>query len=767
MKTMSPFQSLIALTSALLLFGCMDEGSKTSAQATSNAPTPAAGDTTKAEAAKTDATKAEPAKTDAAKSEAEPLKKVSSPKRDLGPELNEVIELVEAGVGEEAILAFIENSKKTYELSADDILYLNDLGVSSEIIAALIRQSGTKEDATPEKDAELAKAPPPPEAEAQQAAPAPAPAPPAVAGVAPQPVAPPAPAPAAEPAPTPQQVTNNYFYDYLSPYGSWYVHPTYGYSWEPTVSVCVRDWRPYSNNGNWLYTDSGWYWHSSYSWGWAPFHYGRWFSHRGRWLWTPDAVWGPAWVSWRTSDLHCGWAPLPPGVAWSTGLGLTYINGAVGLRFGFGLAADHFTFVSWNRFPDRTGWRHRLRRDEAAHVYQRSTVINNYIKGNNNTIINEGIGRGRVAVATRSEVRKVAIKEIQPPSTGSFKAEQLDRDGTTLAVYRPKFPASRETKVLSGANRSAQEPRRDTAAGGQQLIAKSDTGAAATPIAFPSKPRRFKDAAARGDSLPARPSGSSTEIARPTTRPEAPGTASHVTQPDIRSEAAKGTAKPDLKPRKERVEKLAKNEFVAKPELDVNANEPRFKTKASEPLKPSVAEPRRDATAASRETPSKFASPKAGSAPKVGAAPQPITPKSPVASRAESKPPTLRQEQPKYSAPEPRVERPQPSRPPVASAPAPARPSPSYSPPAGRTPSYQPAPSRPAPSYSPAPSRPAPSYSPPAAPRSAPSYSPPPAPRSAPSYSPPASRPAPSYSPPPSRSQSSERSPRSPREQPR
>ncbi|MBI2926468.1 MAG: hypothetical protein HYY24_12305 [Verrucomicrobia bacterium] len=766
---MSPFQSLIALTSALLLFGCMDEGSKTSAQATANAPTPAAGDTTKPEAAKTDAAKDEPAKTDAAKDEAEPLKKVSSPKRDLGPELNEVIELVEAGVGEEAILAFIENSKKTYELSADDILYLNDLGVSSEVIAALIRRSGTKEDATTEMDAELAKAPPAaaepsPEAQAPQAAPAPAP--PAVAGVAPQPVAPPAPAPAAEAAPPPQQITNNYFYDYLSPYGSWYVHPTFGYCWEPTVSVRVRDWRPYCHNGSWLYSDSGWYWHSSYSWGWAPFHYGRWFSHRGRWLWTPDHVWGPAWVSWRTSDLHCGWAPLPPGVAWSTGLGLTYVNGAVGVSFGFGLASDHFTFVSWNRFHDRSGWRHRLHREEAAHVYRKSTVVNNYINGKNNTIINEGIGRGRVAAATPSEVRKVALREIQPHPTGSFKGEQLDRDGATLAVYRPKFPAARDTKVLSAANRNAQEPRRGPAADGAQLAAKPDTGAAANPIPFPSKPRRFKDAA-RVDSSPARPSGSTTEIARPSSRPEAPSTASQVTRTDTRSEAAKGAVKADGKPRKERVEKLAKNEFVAKPELDVNANEPRFRTKASEPLKPSVAAPRRDDAPASRETPSKFASPKAGSAPKVGIAPQPITPKSPVAPRAESKPQTLRQEQPKYSAPEPRVERPQPSRAPVASAPAPVRPSPSYSPPAARTPTYQPAPSRPAPSYSPPPSRPAPSYSPPAAPRSAPSYSPPPAPRSAPSYSPPASRPAPSYSPPPSRSQSSDRSPRSPREQPR
>jgi hypothetical protein len=54
-------------------------------------------------------------------------------------------------------------------------------------------------------------------------------------------------------------------------------------------------------------------------WGWAPFHYGRWFFHEHRgWCWVPGSLWSPAWVSWHFGDAWCGWAPLPPAVAWES-----------------------------------------------------------------------------------------------------------------------------------------------------------------------------------------------------------------------------------------------------------------------------------------------------------------------------------------------------------------------------------------------------------------------------------------------------------------
>ena len=93
----------------------------------------------------------------------------------------------------------------------------------------------------------------------------------------------------------------SYFYNDLSPYGSWVNLEGYGWCWQPRAVVVSPGWRPYCDGGYWVYSDAGWYWQSTYSWGWAPFHYGRWYAHpRCGWVWMPDRVWGPAWVTWRT-----------------------------------------------------------------------------------------------------------------------------------------------------------------------------------------------------------------------------------------------------------------------------------------------------------------------------------------------------------------------------------------------------------------------------------------------------------------------------------
>ena len=60
------------------------------------------------------------------------------------------------------------------------------------------------------------------------------------------------------------------FYDELSPYGEWIDYPEYGYTWRPRVG---SDFRPYSTNGSWAYTDDNdWMGNSGYDWGWAAFH---------------------------------------------------------------------------------------------------------------------------------------------------------------------------------------------------------------------------------------------------------------------------------------------------------------------------------------------------------------------------------------------------------------------------------------------------------------------------------------------------------------
>ena len=108
------------------------------------------------------------------------------------------------------------------------------------------------------------------------------------------------------------EVSLDFFYDNLSPYGSWYDIAGYGYCFQPGVAVSSSDWRPYSD-GYWAYTDAGWTWVSYEDFGWATYHYGRWarLSDYG-WVWVPGYEWGPAWVSWRTGGDYVGWAPLPP-----------------------------------------------------------------------------------------------------------------------------------------------------------------------------------------------------------------------------------------------------------------------------------------------------------------------------------------------------------------------------------------------------------------------------------------------------------------------
>ena len=101
---------------------------------------------------------------------------------------------------------------------------------------------------------------------------------------------PPPPPPPPPPAEAPYQA----FYDQLSPYGHWIDYPGMGYVFMPDVGP---EFKPYSTNGHWLYTNEGWVWASDYNWGWATFHYGRWFYEDGYgWMWIPGHEWAPAWV---------------------------------------------------------------------------------------------------------------------------------------------------------------------------------------------------------------------------------------------------------------------------------------------------------------------------------------------------------------------------------------------------------------------------------------------------------------------------------------
>ena len=56
----------------------------------------------------------------------------------LSPGVPDVLKLGRAHVGDEAILAFISNSGRTYHLSVSEILYLREQGVSDQVVTAML-----------------------------------------------------------------------------------------------------------------------------------------------------------------------------------------------------------------------------------------------------------------------------------------------------------------------------------------------------------------------------------------------------------------------------------------------------------------------------------------------------------------------------------------------------------------------------------------------------------------------------------------------------
>jgi len=387
---------------------------------------------------------------EAATPETAPVTELKPPSNvRLSPVLAGVVKLVQSGVGEPVLLSYITNTTGYFALGAEEIVYLNDLGVAGQVMTAMM-----------EHDQWLRELRMNAVQAAQPAVPiqtAPEPAEPEMAS-APSYVNPPA--LEAEPV----YVSNEYFYDTLAPYGSWAYVPGYGRCWRPTVAVCNPGWRPYCDRGRWVCSDTGWYWLSDYTWGATAFHYGRWFNHGSwGWCWSPDTVWAPSWVCWRYSNDYCGWAPLPPTAGYHVGVGLTYQNGEVGAGFGFGLGFQAYTFVSWGNFCGPRPYQHYLPPSHANQVYHQTTPVNHFEDGGRGRVYNRGPSAQRVSERSRTEVRIVNVREQPAPGT---RGERLDRDGRILAVHRPNLiPAS------TAGGSDLQPSVRDSARRGNEAVA--------------------------------------------------------------------------------------------------------------------------------------------------------------------------------------------------------------------------------------------------------------------------------------------------------
>jgi len=348
---------------------------------------------------------------------------------DLSPGLADIIKLAQGHVDESVILAFIRNSSQTYSPAAEEILYLSDLGLSQAVIAALF-------------------SPQPPVQ-------------PALADAGPAPVALARPPPPSAP-PAGQNTNADSFYNALAPYGAWTQVPDYGPCWQPTAETLNPDWRPYVDQGQWLYTDNGWYWQSDYSWGRIVFHYGRWLKHsRLGWVWVPGNVWGPAWVSWRIALSYSGWAPLPPGVGLAAA-GLTFHRHLVAADYDFGLPPAWFVFVSEGNLlgPNLPG--DVVPAGQAGPIYSRSVAVNNYSIVNNK-VVSRGPGRSALAAAgtgpPQSWMDKIPARKIGPaagaqlpPESDPLRPGAADREAAVGALPRlgPDLPVAAPPQPRTG-----------------------------------------------------------------------------------------------------------------------------------------------------------------------------------------------------------------------------------------------------------------------------------------------------------------------------
>ncbi len=217
-----------------------------------------------------------------------------------------------------------------------------------------------------------------------------------------------------------RDVSYQTFYDELSPYGQWIDYPGQGYVWVPDAA---DDFRPYSTNGHWVWTDDyEWMWVSDYDWGWAPFHYGRWDNdpYYG-WYWVPGYEWSPAWVAWRDGGDYYGWAPIRPGIN-------------INVNFNIGSYSPPYDF--WCFAPRRyisSPYINRYYVDRGRNVTiinQTTIIVNNYRYGGN-----YGFRSGpRRIEAERYTGRINPVRFRQSYSSGRTSLR-----GNEVSVYRPNI----------------------------------------------------------------------------------------------------------------------------------------------------------------------------------------------------------------------------------------------------------------------------------------------------------------------------------------
>jgi hypothetical protein len=262
--------------------------------------------------------------------------------------------------------------------------------------------------------------------------------------------------PVTPPAQGQTEVSLNFFYDNLSPYGSWLEVSDYGYVFQPSVAVDNSNWRPYAD-GYWAYTDLGWTWVSYEDFGWATYHYGRWteLADYG-WVWVPGYEWGPAWVSWRTGGDYIGWAPLPPAVP------RVYegrvISGQIDLQFDIGPLYYNFVDI---RYIGEPVLRERIIEPQRNITIINRTVNVTNITYNNSVVYNHGPDFNRVNEFSTRPVQRLSIeREATVSADLQNKRGNFNRvNGNQLVVVAPRVQKSEQRIAPKQVKARVEKPR--------------------------------------------------------------------------------------------------------------------------------------------------------------------------------------------------------------------------------------------------------------------------------------------------------------------
>ena len=191
--------------------------------------------------------------------------------------------------------------------------------------------------------------------------------------------------------------------------------------WSP--NNVAPGWRPYTD-GSWGILGRRVDGVFDVSWGWAPFHYGRWFFHEHRgWCWVPGSEWAPAWVAWHWGDDYCGWAPMPPLVAWET-------------------------YSDWDAVIPTFGWcfvehrdfRHRHLKDHLALVARNVTLLHatrnvTRLEVRDRTVVNLSLTAEQVEKAIGHPVRRLQIAEVSSLAEADGRVKKT----TGINIYARQY----------------------------------------------------------------------------------------------------------------------------------------------------------------------------------------------------------------------------------------------------------------------------------------------------------------------------------------